>query len=33
MFTPTFGYTANYSALLVGLPELRTGGVQVKVKF
>ncbi|AJP72817.1 TonB-dependent receptor [Sphingomonas hengshuiensis] len=33
MFTPTFAYTANYSALLVGLPELRTGGVQVKVKF
>lgn len=33
MFTPMFEYTGNYSALLVGLPELRTGGVQVKVKF
>ncbi|WP_133243845.1 TonB-dependent receptor [Sphingomonas pokkalii] len=33
MFTPMFEYTNNYSALLVGLPELRTGGVQVRVKF
>lgn len=33
MFTPQFEYTGNYSALLVGLPELRTGGVQLKVKF
>lgn len=33
MFTPDYRYTGNYSALLVGLPELRTGGVQVKVKF
>ncbi|PKP92220.1 MAG: TonB-dependent receptor [Alphaproteobacteria bacterium HGW-Alphaproteobacteria-16] len=33
MFTPTFAYTANYTALLVGLPELRTGGVQMKIKF
>jgi iron complex outermembrane recepter protein len=33
MFTPMFEYTANYTALLVGLPELRTGGVQLRVKF
>lgn len=33
MFTPDFRYTANYTALLVGLPELRTGGIQLKVKF
>lgn len=33
MFTPMFEYTSNYTALLVGLPERRTGGVQVRVKF
>ncbi|MGC6329230.1 TonB-dependent receptor [Rhizorhabdus sp. FW153] len=32
-FTPTFGRTAYSSALLVGLPELRTAGVQMKVAF
>lgn len=32
-FTPTFGRTAYNSALLVGLPELRTAGIQAKVKF
>lgn len=32
-FTPTFGRTGYNSALLVGLPELRTAGVQAKVKF
>lgn len=33
MFTPDFAYTGNYTALLVGMPELRTGGVQMKIKF
>nr|WP_231708184.1 TonB-dependent receptor [Sphingomonas populi] len=33
MFTPMFEYTGNYSALLVGMPELRAGGLQVKVKL
>lgn len=33
MFTPFFEHTTNYTALLVGLPELRTAGVQMRVKF
>ncbi len=33
MFTPMFEYTGNFTALLVGLPEKRTGGVQLSVKF
>ena len=33
MFTPMFEYTGNFSALLVGLPELRTAGLQAKLKF
>jgi iron complex outermembrane receptor protein len=30
---PSFAHSAYFSALLVGLPELRTAGVQAKVKF
>ncbi|KQM19036.1 TonB-dependent receptor [Novosphingobium sp. Leaf2] len=33
MFTPNFAYTARYSALVLGLPELRTAGVQAKITF
>jgi len=33
IFTPNFAFFGTDSALLVGLPELRTAGVQLKVKF
>jgi len=33
LFTPNFAYTARSSALVLGLPELRTAGIQAKVKF
>lgn len=32
-FTPTFAYTRVNSAVLVGLPELRTAGVEFKISF
>lgn len=32
-FDPYFSYLSTYSSLIVGLPELRTVGVQMKVKF
>ncbi|MBT0671648.1 TonB-dependent receptor [Novosphingobium profundi] len=31
--TPTFAYAAAYSALNLGLPDLRTAGLQAKIKF
>ncbi|MET0241206.1 MAG: TonB-dependent receptor [Sphingobium sp.] len=33
LFTPTFAYTSTFSALVVGLREKRTVGVQAKYKF
>ncbi|MPS68474.1 MULTISPECIES: TonB-dependent receptor [unclassified Novosphingobium] len=33
VFNPTFSYTARYSALMLGLPELRTAGIQTKITF
>ncbi|MBH0113334.1 TonB-dependent receptor [Novosphingobium sp. YJ-S2-02] len=33
VFTPNFAYTGNFSALMLGLPDLRTAGIQAKVKF
>jgi iron complex outermembrane receptor protein len=32
-FDPSFRHLGTYSALVVGLPELRTAGVQAKLKF
>ncbi|EIZ80511.1 TonB-dependent receptor, plug [Novosphingobium sp. Rr 2-17] len=33
LFTPNFQYTSRYSALQLGLPDLRTAGVQAKISF
>jgi iron complex outermembrane receptor protein len=33
LFTPNFAYTSTNSALIVGLREKRTAGIQAKVKF
>lgn len=33
LFTGNPAYLTTYSALVVGLPELRTGGIQIKYKF
>jgi len=33
LFTPTFAYTSTFSAVVVGLREKRTAGVQAKYKF
>lgn len=33
LFTPSFAYTARNSALVLGLPELRTAGIQAKITF
>ncbi|KQM19040.1 TonB-dependent receptor [Novosphingobium sp. Leaf2] len=33
LFTPSFAYTSTFSALIVGLREKRTAGVQAKITF
>jgi iron complex outermembrane receptor protein len=32
-FTPNFAYTSRFSSLVLGLPDLRTAGIQARIKF